>query len=365
MSTFADDISEYLLRHEIMSVHGTEGSPQIYPACIQIKLGGSGTTVPKTVKILDAYQNYDQTYMHYQPKTTEGLKTPEKPFFCPGPPVYDGSGGGAEGGVGYSGTAAANATLADSDAVAASLSSSYAAAGYTSTDSYLPNPNAPAPTVAQSDISSVVDPLTTAAVATSVPAGITSVEGSSPPVPTSQAGPTAPGAPAIPSISSPAVAAGAGAANPSPSFDIKMANKGVVNNAAAGGDAAAVKSLPVPSVGNAATDAGQATSAIPSANAGGASASDPSATALAAGADSAVVSVTSDSAATSAATGTPDYASNIQGGACQVPSWRCQKYVNGTDFLEVCESKKIDVVSGGTVYGQYLAIVDSILKLTM
>lgn len=363
MSAFADDISEYLLRHEIMSVHGTEGSPQIYPACIQIKLGGSGTTVPKTVKILDAYQNYDQTYMHYQPKTTEGLKTPEKPFFCPGPPVYDGSGGGAEGGVGYSGTAAANATLADSDAVAASLSSSYAAAGYTSTDSYLPNPNAPAPTVAQSDISSVVDPLTTAAVATSVPAGVTSFEGSSTPVATSQAGSTARGGPASPSISSPAVAAGA--ANPSPSVDIKMANKGVVNNAAAGGDAAAVKSLPASSVGDAAADAGQATSAITSANAGGASASDPSATTLAAGADSPVVSVTSDSAVLSATTGISDYASNIQGGACQVPSWRCQKYANGTDFLEVCNSKKIDVVSGGTVYGQYLAIVDSILKLTI
>jgi len=371
-----DEISDYLLRHEIMSVHGLEGSPQIYPACIQIKLGGSGTTVPeKTSKILNAYQDFDQTYMHYQPKTAAGLLSPEKPFFTPGPPVYDGSGGGQDGGVGYSGTAAANATLSDSNAVAASISSSLAAAGYTDTN-YVPNPNAGASTIVQSGAISAASSLATTPVGTSIQAGATFVADPLAPLATApQSVPAGPGASAVPSppvgsgpaagpsatgptagnpnaYAGPPPAAGADAANPAPSFNVNLSNKGVVN------DTAAVDAVPDSSDGLEGANADGNTTASPSANAGVSSAPDPSATALAAGAESSAPSVTSEPATSAAATGTSEYASDIQGGSCQTETWRCQKKADGTMFLEVCEPK-------AKGYSQYFAFEHLILRLTM
>jgi len=356
----SNKFSHYLLRHEIISVHATEGLPQIYPVCIQINLSGSGTTVPKaTYKFPDIYNNFDTTFENFQTKANwdEFKPAPDHEFVAPGPPLYDGSGGGnsisKRTGTGAplktspGEGAAIEGKPADTYILASTPAGTPVVGASTIADPSVPTAGGVS---AQPDVSAVADPYATA-ISDAPIAGASSV-----PNPIGSAA-------AVSSV--PAGPAAADPANPAPSVDIKLSNKGVVNNAAAGGDAAAVKSLPVPSVGNAAADAGQATSAIPSANAGVASASEPSATALAAGADSPVVSVTSDSAAASAATGTSDYASNIQGGACQVPSWRCQKYANGTDFLEVCDTKKIDVVSGGIVYGQYLAIVDSILMLTL
>jgi hypothetical protein len=353
-----NDISDHLLRHEIMSVHGLEGTPQIYPACIQIKLGGSGTVVPeKTYKILDAYKNFDSTFMHYQPKTAAGLLSPEKPFLTPGPPIYDGSGGGADGGVGYSGTAAANATLSDSNAVAASISSSLAAAGYTDTN-YVPNPNAATSTAAQSGASSAVGSLATTAIGTSVQGGATSAAGSSAPA----AGSTAPGGSANPSMSPPVGSGIPGAPNPggpnaytspppvsgaytaAPTGNImgEFVNKAVVN--ASDGTGSTLEK-PFPSSSDGVTAGADTVSPTP-------------ATALAAGADSTAASVISGAATSSAATGASEYASNIQGGSCKTETWRCQKKADGTMFLEVCEPKAVG-------YGQYLVSAYPILRLTM
>ena len=315
----------YLLRHEIISVHGTEGLPQIYPVCIQINLSGSGTTVPKdTYKFPDIYNNFDTTFKAFQTKHDwdEFKPAPDHEFVAPGPPLYDGSGGGNS----KSKRTGTGAPLKTGPGVGAAIDGKAA-------DTYTL-----ASTSAGAATSSVSSSILPAAALTSTQGGPADSL-SSPPVggPSGYAGPSP--------------AAGADAANPAPSFNVNLSNKGVVNDTAAG------DAIPDSSDGLEGAHADANTTASPSANAGVSSAPDPSATAIAAGANAAASSVVSSPATAPAVTGTSEYASNIQGGDCLTEHWRCQKKADGTMFLQVCKNK----ADGSLGYGQYSASVHSIV----
>lgn len=78
---------EYLLRHEILGLHvaGTRMGAQFYPACVQIRVGGSGTkSLPNGVGLPGAYD----------PDDTDGVLVPlwqinqgGKKYIAPGGPV--------------------------------------------------------------------------------------------------------------------------------------------------------------------------------------------------------------------------------------------------------------------------------------
>ena len=299
--------SHYLLRHEIISVHGTEGLPQIYPVCIQINLSGSGTTVPKdTYKFPDIYNNFDTTFKAFQTKHDwdEFKPAPDHEFVAPGPPLYDGSGGGNS----KSKRTGTGAPLKTGPGVGAAIDGKAA-------DTYTL-----ASTVAGAATSSVSSSPLPAAALTSTQAGSADPLSSAP-----AGGPTASGA-------DPAGYTGA---------MINVAQKKVD---ASDGTASPLEK-PLPSSSDGVTT-------------GTDSASPTFVTALAAGADSPAPSVTSEPATSAAATGTSEYASDIQGGSCQTETWRCQKKADGTMFLEVCEPK-------AKGYSQYFALAHLFLGLTM
>jgi hypothetical protein len=346
--------SKYLLRHEIITVHGVEGSPQIYPFCIQIDLASSGTTVPKdTYKFPNIYNEFDTTFNNFQIKG--GVDT-EKPnpsheFVAPGPPIYDGSGGGNSK-SGRTGTGAAS----NSNPGGATGGGAASAGASSVSDPYAPAA-AGAPVAGAS---SVVDPLAPTVTGVSAQAGVSAApDPYAPAVPIDPAAPvpSVPIDPAAP-VASPPVGGpsagdpnapagpppvpGAGAANPAPSIDINLSNKGVDNGVAADG-AAVDKTLPAPSGGLEDANAGANTT-------DGVSASDSPATALAAGANAAASSVLSSPSTAPAVTGTSEYASNIQGGKCHSNTWRCQTKADGTMSLDVCGNKDSSVLGEYTFH---------------
>lgn len=86
---------EYLLRHELISLHGAsnygEGA-QYYPACIQIKVTGGGNSYPATTPATQLYKTEDGIIDIYSPSPS-GIRN----YKAPGPALY--AGVGASGGA--------------------------------------------------------------------------------------------------------------------------------------------------------------------------------------------------------------------------------------------------------------------------
>ena len=279
----------------------------MYPACIQVKLGGSGTTVPsKTYKYQDLYNKFDTTFMNYQIEggVDDHAPAPSKHFAAPGPPIYNGDAGGN---AGSGGSETASATP------------STTASGSPTTSA-----------VAQTESSSIANPLPSTAVGTDVTADASNY-----------ASPSASSLPAGGlSGSGPPAGTGANNAYMAPTSSVNMgqfAQKGKAEPSATG-DAAVVKAIPSSSPGDSLAD--DSTLAVASV------------TAIAGGNDAAVSSSSSTSAAMSATTGTSEYAYNIQGGRCMANTWRCQKHEDGSMYLDVCGSK---TVGAGLGQSQHLS----------
>jgi hypothetical protein len=95
----------YLLRHEIIALHlaVTLGGAEFYPACAQIKVGGSQTGAPnpdELVSLPGAYTDNDPGI--FDPN----VFTPGAPYTFPGPPIASFVGGGTSTG----GTSGGNST---------------------------------------------------------------------------------------------------------------------------------------------------------------------------------------------------------------------------------------------------------------
>lgn len=320
------------------------GTAQIYPFCIQIDLASSGSTVPQeTYDIPQIYGNFSQSYLEYQIQAGEGLAPiPSRPFTAPGPPVFNGAGGtgGNSGGSGGTYTGGAlNTTVPVSSVLPGAGSSSAAISGQAEASSipgaYAPTSPGSAIAAASSVVASSAPGVTypqTDATAAGGPANpsLSPPVGSGLPGPPSAAGPNAYGSPP---------ASGPDTAVPTGNVMGQVADKGVVNGADGAGSAVD-KTLPAALSDEGASglsDTTAAISAATSAVSGAESAAGSSATELAAGADATAVS--SNPATSPAATGTSEYASNIQGGRCGSNTWRCGKNADGTLFLEVCGNK--------------------------
>ncbi|CAO2658027.1 Nn.00g072870.m01.CDS01 [Neocucurbitaria sp. VM-36] len=77
---------EYILRHEILGLHvaGTRMGAQFYPACVQIKVGGSGTkTLPSGVGLPGAYNPDDDGVLVQLWQVNQGQRS----YTAPGGPV--------------------------------------------------------------------------------------------------------------------------------------------------------------------------------------------------------------------------------------------------------------------------------------
>jgi hypothetical protein len=71
---------EYILRHEIISLH-QNGEPQNYPQCLNLKVTGGGKDEPKGMKATSLYSDYED-FNIYQKFTS---------YPIPGPPMIDGA----------------------------------------------------------------------------------------------------------------------------------------------------------------------------------------------------------------------------------------------------------------------------------
>lgn len=77
---------EYLLRHEILGLHvaGTRMGAQFYPACVQIKVSGSGTkSLPSGVGLPGAYNPDDTGILVQLWQVNQG----QRGYTAPGGPV--------------------------------------------------------------------------------------------------------------------------------------------------------------------------------------------------------------------------------------------------------------------------------------
>lgn len=90
-TTIPSDIApgEYLLRHELISLHGahsTAEGAQYYPACIQIKITGSGTAKPAGTLATQLYTTNDGIVDIYSPFDKHGISA--STYKIPGPALY-------------------------------------------------------------------------------------------------------------------------------------------------------------------------------------------------------------------------------------------------------------------------------------
>lgn len=77
---------EYLLRHEILGLHvaGTRMGAQFYPACVQIKVSGSGTkSLPSGIGLPGAYDPDDAGILVQLWQVNQG----QRGYTAPGGPV--------------------------------------------------------------------------------------------------------------------------------------------------------------------------------------------------------------------------------------------------------------------------------------
>ncbi|KAB5593160.1 Endoglucanase-4 [Ceratobasidium theobromae] len=89
--TIPEDIApgEYLLRHELISLHGahtTAEGAQYYPACIQLKVTGSGTSKPAGTLATQLYSTQDGLVDIYVPSDKHGIAASS--YKLPGPALY-------------------------------------------------------------------------------------------------------------------------------------------------------------------------------------------------------------------------------------------------------------------------------------
>ncbi|GAB1524752.1 hypothetical protein RhiTH_007907 [Rhizoctonia solani] len=89
--TIPSDImpGEYLLRHELISLHdahsGGQGA-QYYPVCVQIKVTGGGNATPPTTPATQLYRPQDGVVNIYEPYDKHGIAA--SVYKIPGPPLY-------------------------------------------------------------------------------------------------------------------------------------------------------------------------------------------------------------------------------------------------------------------------------------
>ncbi|KAJ1300292.1 hypothetical protein OPQ81_005116 [Rhizoctonia solani] len=79
---------EYLLRHELISLHAAHSAAdgaQYYPACIQIKVTGGGNASPATTLVTKLYTKADGIVDIYSPYP-KGISA--STYRLPGPPLY-------------------------------------------------------------------------------------------------------------------------------------------------------------------------------------------------------------------------------------------------------------------------------------
>lgn len=108
----------YLLRHEIIALHlaTSPDKAEFYPACAQLRVGGSGTATPspnELVTIPGAYKDTDPGIFD------KDVFSPEVPYIMPGPAVAKlagGSGSGSGSSGSGSGSASGSATSSSSAA---------------------------------------------------------------------------------------------------------------------------------------------------------------------------------------------------------------------------------------------------------
>ncbi|KAK7001675.1 CBM1 domain-containing protein [Favolaschia claudopus] len=114
---------QYLLRHEIIALHGATAYPgaQFYMECAQIQITGGGSTQPATVSFPGAYKGTDPgiTVNIYYPLLTN--------YTIPGPPVFSCAANGGSGGA--TTTAKTTTTVATTSKTTTSAASTTTAAG--------------------------------------------------------------------------------------------------------------------------------------------------------------------------------------------------------------------------------------------
>ncbi|KAH7332589.1 glycosyl hydrolase family 61-domain-containing protein [Rhizoctonia solani] len=80
---------EYLLRHELISLHAAASAAdgaQYYPVCIQVKVTGGGSASPATTLVTKLYTEADGIVDIYQPYNKGGIAASS--YKLPGPPLY-------------------------------------------------------------------------------------------------------------------------------------------------------------------------------------------------------------------------------------------------------------------------------------
>ncbi|CAE6514569.1 unnamed protein product [Rhizoctonia solani] len=110
---------QYLMRHEIIALHGAQNYPgaQFYPSCIQFEITGSGSALPNDSDLVSFPGAYSGTDPGVKYNPYAGATT----YPIPGPPVWDGTGSGTgSGGSGGSGAVSSSAATPSSTVVASS-----------------------------------------------------------------------------------------------------------------------------------------------------------------------------------------------------------------------------------------------------
>ena len=77
----------YVIRHEIIALHGasSDNGAQMYPQCINLKVGGSGTVAPTGGVAGTALYKRDEAGIRFN------LYTPYTTYPYPGPAVWTGA----------------------------------------------------------------------------------------------------------------------------------------------------------------------------------------------------------------------------------------------------------------------------------
>ncbi|CAE6512107.1 unnamed protein product [Rhizoctonia solani] len=202
---------QYLMRHEIIALHGAQNYPgaQFYPSCIQFEITGSGTALPNDSDLVSFPGAYSPTDPGVKYNPYAGATT----YPIPGPPVWNGAGSGTgNGGSGSpassvaapSSTAAASSTQAASSVVVSSTAvvssteaapSTSAASTETASAPVETEPSTSAPAVTSTDAAPSASSSTVAPVSSQAPA------------PSSAAAPSTTAAPSTPTGGAGALAA--------------------------------------------------------------------------------------------------------------------------------------------------------------
>ncbi|CAE6370929.1 unnamed protein product [Rhizoctonia solani] len=192
---------QYLMRHEIIALHGAQNYPgaQFYPSCIQFEITGSGTALPNDSNLVSFPGAYSPTDPGVKYNPYVGATT----YPIPGPPVWDGTGSGTgNGGSGSpaSSSDAPSSTIASSAEAASSTTAVSSMAEVSSTKAAPSSTTETASTLVETGTPSETEAPTSALAATSTDA-VPSVTSSTGPPASSQV-------PASPSTAAPSTPSG-------------------------------------------------------------------------------------------------------------------------------------------------------------